>query len=1006
MGRGSKRPESETEEGQWEEDDDPPSRSSPSAHQHHLPEEQVEAISSDEDHFRVEPRKKSRRRSRKSSDSEDEDSAEGSADSQETEEQHRKRSKDKKKRKKSKKEKKRKKKRKRAHSEGSRSHSASGKRRKRSRHSDSDLSETEERPPASSDGAEATDREGGSTPELEEREDMDVAPKSPEKTPPKPVLPSSRRRATAADFFQEEEPEGRDRSRSKNEPQRRRSDSRDRSHRRNSRREDRRERPRSRDRARDREVKETKEPPVVEKDEGGSQKVLSMSVAETNALRASLGLAPLKEKNAVDKNATQAEKKEQKAREEFARSQGGTLIPNSTKHEIHKAPENLSQKTYAEKLRERIQERKKKREMEARLLAIKKLGDSDSDEDQGSSANWVEKQKKIQAEKAAAQKRAQMLEELEDDFGVGNLVKEAVQRDRSEAYSKKDLSGLKVEHAAEHFLSGRDVILTLKDSDVLDASAEDTLVNVNIMDDERTKKKLEEAKKAKVGYNAYDQEEVDELTGELKRKNMLDKYDEEIEGEQRTSFKIGQEGDYNEEEQIERQRQKIREKLNAAKTLESLALPELKVASDYYTSEETAQFKKPKKKRKVKKRILRADDLLADLEEDQGSSSKKPPKSPAKTDRSSKGALPMDLDEDVEMKFEPDLDDIKLEDEGDMGLEAALNRARKLKQKRENTDVAEQILEEIKAEPKVKQETEEDLTGSELIGTFEEEEDGQQGRFGKPLIMNETVEFCRNLGARQFNDQFERGQKIKQESSVSKDLLEFEESLTSAAGSSGTARSSTKEPYQRGQWEEVDNNDNDSDMDSEMRMDMDSNGEDEVDNTAILEEEPDLQSGVAAAIKLANSKGYWEKEEKKATGSNLKHLMAKNYSIDDKMRMDDERGGRRGDRYGGGGPSQPFQEKANYVPNVQLEYIDDGGRLMNQKEAFRYLSHKFHGKGSGKMKTEKRMKKVMEQSLMMNMSSTDTPLQTVEKLKKRQKESATPYLVLSGNKINPQDLKK
>ena len=53
---------------------------------------------------------------------------------------------------------------------------------------------------------------------------------------------------------------------------------------------------------------------------------------------------------------------------------------------------------------------------------------------------------------------------------------------------------------------------------------------------------------------------------------------------------------------------------------------------------------------------------------------------------------------------------------------------------------------------------------------------------------------------------------------------------------------------------------------------------------------------------------------------------------------------------------------------MKLEYVDDGGRLMNEKEAFRHLSHKFHGKGSGKIKTEKRMKKIMEESMMKNMS--------------------------------------
>jgi hypothetical protein len=37
---------------------------------------------------------------------------------------------------------------------------------------------------------------------------------------------------------------------------------------------------------------------------------------------------------------------------------------------------------------------------------------------------------------------------------------------------------------------------------------------------------------------------------------------------------------------------------------------------------------------------------------------------------------------------------------------------------------------------------------------------------------------------------------------------------------------------------------------------------------------------------------------------------------------------------------------------------------MNQKEAFRQLSHRFHGKGSGKKKTEKRQKKVEEEQVL------------------------------------------
>nr|OQO09795.1 hypothetical protein B0A51_17925 [Rachicladosporium sp. CCFEE 5018] len=54
-----------------------------------------------------------------------------------------------------------------------------------------------------------------------------------------------------------------------------------------------------------------------------------------------------------------------------------------------------------------------------------------------------------------------------------------------------------------------------------------------------------------------------------------------------------------------------------------------------------------------------------------------------------------------------------------------------------------------------------------------------------------------------------------------------------------------------------------------------------------------------------------------------------------------------------------------YRPDVKLQYHDEFGRSMNQKEAFKHLSHQFHGKGSGKQKTEKRLKKVDDEKREM-----------------------------------------
>lgn len=121
--------------------------------------------------------------------------------------------------------------------------------------------------------------------------------------------------------------------------------------------------------------------------------------------------------------------------------------------------------------------------------------------------------------------------------------------------------------------------------------------------------------------------------------------------------------------------------------------------------------------------------------------------------------------------------------------------------------------------------------------------------------------------------------------------------------------------------------------------------------------------------------------------------------------MDDERGRGRGERYMG--PTTDFKDKDGYRPDVKLEYVDDEGRKLNAKEAFRYLSHKFHGKGSGKNKTEKRMKKWNEELLMKHMSSSDTPLQTLERQREKQRQLGAAYLVLSGSKTQESmDVKK
>lgn len=66
--------------------------------------------------------------------------------------------------------------------------------------------------------------------------------------------------------------------------------------------------------------------------------------------------------------------------------------------------DNLAKKVKADKLKEKLAERRAKRAMEQKLAKIKKLGESSSDEEE-SASSWIDKNRRIAEEKAQAEKR-------------------------------------------------------------------------------------------------------------------------------------------------------------------------------------------------------------------------------------------------------------------------------------------------------------------------------------------------------------------------------------------------------------------------------------------------------------------------------------------------------------------------------------------------------------------------------------------------------------------------
>ena len=191
----------------------------------------------------------------------------------------------------------------------------------------------------------------------------------------------------------------------------------------------------------------------------------------------------------------------------------------------------------------------------------------------------------------------------------------------------------------------------------------------------------------------YCQDEVDEF-GMPKQREVLGKYNEEIEGGHRkSSFVIGSNAE--QEAQERRRLLEIKTKLEKKK-LDSLETTPLTLVSDYFTETELSTFKKPKKKVRKMRQKLRADDLLATLpaEEstaDLGSRSRRQERSAGERssttgseDRKSLRARAAGilLTDDTPALSE-DLSSVKLDDalEDDEDLQAALQKARRLKQK-------------------------------------------------------------------------------------------------------------------------------------------------------------------------------------------------------------------------------------------------------------------------------------------------------------------------------------
>ena len=316
-------------------------------------------------------------------------------------------------------------------------------------------------------------------------------------------------------------------------------------------------------------------------EEGGdAAKEISLSIEETNKLRASLGLPPLKDSSS-NANAAKEEHKKRKRAEEDAAN--------------------------AVDLEEKVKTAKERRRQQDLLTKTKKLGEPEDDVDDVMA--WVNKNRKITDQNKSKKSRPSSAGRKKSAAGA-----ESDEEDEGAEHGAA-LAGMKVKFGADDLEAGEEMILTLEDRGILDEKGlfidEEDVALENVLDREnkqRAKAFRDSQKKAKPLWEEDGQ-----------KRSLLDKYDEEEE----ETFLLDDAGAI-EASKITRQ-DDIRAKLDAAKALANAPAIDGNggginggggPTSDYYTPEEMAAMRKPKKKkeRKLKKKALTADELAA-LEE-------------------------------------------------------------------------------------------------------------------------------------------------------------------------------------------------------------------------------------------------------------------------------------------------------------------------------------------------------------------------------------------------------
>ena len=653
----------------------------------------------------------------------------------------------------------------------------------------------------------------------------------------------------------------------------------------------------------------------------------TVSIEETNRIRISLGLKTLPVpgagptfKSSKDDSDSSSEEEEPGSTLESRQAEGYDNWKKLQEEQVAKARREAKKKA-VKKAHDAAQKHAK--------LGGKSLGEADETTEMDTKT-WLLKAKKRQRKLKEEREKAARIE------------KELREREDAIQYTGEDLEGVKVGHEIDDFEGEGEQVLTLKDTTIEENEEEgDELENLDLREKERLGEKLE-LKKRKPIYNPNDLDDGED-------KVLLKHYDEAIEGRKRKRFTLDAHGSTAEEREAGAQsgRQKSRPQAISLDILKDLPTSDYIEVSDF-------KVRKPrtKKAKSTRHKAVDEGDIFPTVET----------VNETKVDGDA-----MDVDVGQEATAPPPsrsrTDNVSFVDDDELQASLAKSRREALKQRRKvkPEDIARQVHEEASATP-----------------------GGGAGDDGTPeevgLIIDETSEFVANLQRPTIPEKPKTPSKAN-------DIAKARSMSPSAADEDGDVDMERSH-------NEVETED---DATASIKRETSTPVPADIPVTG-LDEEAALTNGIGSTLTLLSQRGLIDKAN--TSDINALHRERQKFlaekqkreaAAEQKARLQRERdrasgkldrmSAREREEYARWENKQRDQQESRqmaeifskeYKPDVQLKYIDEFGRSMNKKEAFKHLSHQFHGKGSGKQKTEKHLKKIEEEKKKLAQSSLDS----------------------------------